>query len=187
MLNSQAGGQRETRMEMLQSYFQLRDRTDRFFESVASRYSDQIVCKPGCSKCCIGGLTVVIVEAVALGTGLGLSSDHIHIQAGQEPLRSDGPCAFLGDHGQCLAYAHRPLVCRTHGMPLLHPGEEEVSICDLNFGGIAPHSSAVLNTENLNAALFAANIVYCQKEGLDSRSRIALDRLAELAGISVRK
>lgn len=172
---------------MLQAYFQLRDRTDRFFESVASRYSDQIVCRPGCSRCCLGGLTVVIVEAVALGVGLGLSPEHIHIQAGQEPLRNDGACAFLDERGHCQVYAHRPLVCRTHGMPLLHPDEEEVSICEFNFGGIAPHSSAVLNTENLNAALFAANIVYCQKEGLDSRSRIALDRLAELAGIKVRK
>ncbi|MBN2340025.1 MAG: YkgJ family cysteine cluster protein [Deltaproteobacteria bacterium] len=172
---------------MLQAYLQLRDRTDRFFESVASRYSDQIVCKPGCAKCCEGGLTVVIVEAVALGIGLGLSKEHVHIQAGQEPLSNSGKCAFLDERGHCLAYAYRPLVCRTHGMPLLLPDAEEVSVCDLNFAGIAPHSSAVLNTENLNAALFAANLVYCQKEGLDSRSRIALDRLAELSGLWVRK
>lgn len=130
---------------------------------------------------------MVIVEAIALGTGLGLTKEHVHIQAGQEPLSTEGYCAFLDKRGHCMAYAHRPLVCRTHGMPLLHPEEQQVSVCDLNFAGIAPHSSAVLNTENLNAALFAANLVYCQKEGLDSRSRIALDRLAELAGFPVKK
>ena len=52
---------------------------------------------------------------------------------------------------------------------------------------MAPHQSAVLNTENLDAALFAANLDYCQKNGLSPMTRVPLDRLAQLAGIDIPK
>jgi len=168
---------------LLQAYFQLRDRTDRFFESAASRYRDQVMCRPGCSRCCVGGLTVVMVEAIAIGGGLGIPSERIHLQAGQLPLSDGGSCAFLDNRGHCRIYAHRPLVCRTHGMPLLQQGDGTISVCDLNFTEVSPHSSIVLNTENLHAALFATNMVYCRSSGVEPHSRVALDRLAQLAGI----
>ncbi|MCU0230868.1 MAG: hypothetical protein MUC67_05755 [Acidobacteria bacterium] len=33
------------------------------------------------------------------------------------------PCPALGGAGECLLYAHRPLVCRAHGVPMFDPGE----------------------------------------------------------------
>lgn len=32
---------------------------------------------------------------------------------------ADVPCPLLGDDGQCRVYAHRPLVCRLIGLPML--------------------------------------------------------------------
>jgi len=46
---------------------------------------------------------------------------------------------------------------------------------------MVPHQSAVLNTENLEAALFAANLDYCQRAGLHPLTRVPLDRLAQLS------
>ena len=67
-------------------------------------------------------------------------------------------------------------------MPLKYP-DGEVSICDLNFVGMDPHNSAVFDVDNLETALFAANLDYCQRMGLHPMSRVAIDRLAQLAGI----
>ncbi len=45
-------------------------------------------------------------------------------------------CPFLKDH-ECTIYEHRPLICRTHGLPLLYVNSEteewELSACELNF------------------------------------------------------
>jgi len=167
---------------MLKTYFQLRRRVDRLVDSITARYSEQIACRPTCSKCCSGGLTLTIVEAVALGRMFNIEPNRIYLQAGQAPLNNSDRCAFLDKNNLCKAYAERPFVCRTQGMPLLLPNSKEISICDLNFIGPPPHSSAVINTENLETALFAANLDYCQKAGLHPMSRVAIDRIAQLAG-----
>lgn len=165
---------------MNNGYLQLRARVDRFVASVSARYSEQINCKPGCSSCCVGGLTIVMVEAAILGEALGIHPERIFLQAGQPPLQEEGPCALLDDTGRCRAYAARPLICRTQGMPLKYPDLDGVSICELNFVDQEPHSSAVFNTEHLETALFAANLAFCRQVDLHPTSRVAIDRLAQL-------
>jgi len=169
---------------MLRPYYQLRTRVDRFVESVFARYSEQIACCPGCRQCCCGGLTLVLVEAVILGKALGIEVERVHLQAGQPPLREDGRCVLLDGDNRCMIYQNRPLICRTQGMPLKYP-DAEVSVCDLNFVGLEPHHSAVFDMDSLETALFAANLDYCQHMGLHPMSRVAIDRLAQLAGIQV--
>jgi Fe-S-cluster containining protein len=168
---------------MLHSYHQLRTRIDRFVESVFARYSEQIACRPGCGQCCCGGLTLVMVEAVVLGEALGIEAERVHLQAGQPPLYEDGHCGLLDDENRCMIYKDRPLICRTQGMPLKYPGAE-VSTCDLNFVGLEPLHSAVFDMDNLEIALFAANLDYCQRMGIHPMSRVAIDRLARLSGIN---
>lgn len=168
---------------MLHPYHQLRTRIDRFVESVFARYSKQIACRPGCGQCCCGGLTLVMVEAVVLGEALGIEAERVHLQAGQPPLYEDGHCGLLDDENRCMTYKDRPLICRTQGMPLKYPGAE-VSTCDLNFVGLEPLHSAVFDMDNLETALFAVNLDYCQHMGIHSMSRVAIDRLARLSGIN---
>ncbi len=169
---------------MTRAYFQLRKRVDRHVESVFARCDDQIACKPGCADCCEGGLTLVMVEAVVLGGELGLPPERVHLQAGQPPLRKDGPCALLDEQDRCLAYPARPIICRSHGVPLLYPDAEDPVGCPLNFVGRRPHSSAVLDMEKLETALFAVNLDYCRRIGLHPLSRVAIDRLAALPGMA---
>ncbi len=167
---------------MLRAYYQLRQRLDRLVESIVARYPEQITCRPGCAACCVGGLTLCAVEAVALGEKLGVDRDRVHLQAGQAPLDADDRCAFLDAGCRCGVHPSRPLICRTQGMPLLYPDREGVVTCDLNFTTLDPHSSAVVHMENLETALFAVNLAYCRTAGLHPMSRVPMHRLAQLSG-----
>jgi len=65
-------------------------------------------------------------------------------------------CAFLGRAGECTIYAARPLICRTHGLPLayrvyeydMHGREIEPDVpeytelwCDLNFRALSDEAA----------------------------------------------
>jgi len=43
------------------------------------------------------------------------------------------PCPALDDSGACLIYAHRPIVCRTFGLPLREGSAYLGQECELNF------------------------------------------------------
>jgi hypothetical protein len=185
MLNPRAADATLVAVTTPHNYLQLRSRVDRFVDSILGRYREQIQCRAGCHACCAPGLTVVIVEAVLVGEALGISRERVFLQAGQPPLSEQGACALLDAAGDCAAYEHRPLTCRIQGLPLKYPDRADLSVCALNFVGAEPHPSAVFDVENLETALFAANLDFCQRAGLRPMSRVALDRLAELAGMPV--
>lgn len=172
---------------MIHAYLQLRTRVDRHVQSVVTRYDEQIACRLGCDKCCVAGLTLVLVEAVVLGRALGIEDERVLLQAGQPPHASEGPCALLDPDGRCRAYRARPLICRTQGIPLAYPDTAALSCCELNFQSLEPHRSAALDMENLETALFAANLAFCRTLDLHPLSRVAIDRLAPLAGIEGKK
>ncbi len=165
---------------MLDSYNALLTRIDRFAASVRARYEEQIVCSPSCSECCQAGLTLVMVEAVVLGTAFNISEERIHLQAGQPPLYDEGYCALLAKDNLCLAYGKRPIICRTNGLPLKYPGHRNAIFCEKNFISQIPHKSTILDMTNTETALFAANLDYCRKAGLNPMARVAIDRLASL-------
>jgi len=165
---------------MLESYFALRTRIDRFQASVRARYGEQINCHAGCASCCAAGLTIVLVEAVSLGTAFDIAEERIYLQAGQPPLSDTGRCALLNENDLCAVYAARPLICRTHGLPLQYPDQAEISICEKNFLFQKPHQSAILDVSNMEKALFAVNLEYCRHVGLNPLARVAVDRLAEM-------
>jgi len=164
----------------MKAYLAVRDRVDRFYDSVEARYSDQITCRAGCAECCQGGLTVLTIEATAMGRELGIDEERIALQAGQAPLREDGGCAFLDEDERCRAYAQRPLTCRTHGLALTLSAGDVVLSCDKNFVSQKPHHSSVLDVETMQTTLFAVNLDFCRRAGLNPMARMALDRLFEL-------
>ena len=78
----------------------------------------------------------------------------------------------------CAIYPARPLICRTHGMAIQYPDQEEWDACPLNFID-APlnqiDSQYVLHAEAVTTNLLRLNLAFCMIAGN-----------AELAGERVR-
>ena len=51
------------------------------------------------------------------------------------PDEDETPCPLVGADGRCLVYAHRPMTCRLHGLPLIDRSGEVLhdEWCTLNF------------------------------------------------------
>ena len=150
-------------MSELDNYLALRDRVDELCAGTCRRLAAEISCRPGCDACC-RHLSIFAVEAAALAAELetlpALQADLIRRKAAQ--AGADTPCPLLHE-GLCLLYRARPIICRTHGLPLLIAREDgnEIDFCPENFRGLKSIPGAdVIDLERLNALLAAINAVY---------------------------
>ncbi len=118
------------------SYLELADRIDRFTQNVIQHHGSEIRCKPGCSDCCRVDLSIYVFEAEhILGAFEKLTSkqqESVLERARNLSRGRSGDCPFL-EQNICLAYENRPIICRTHGLVLLVPGEDRISVCLHNF------------------------------------------------------
>lgn len=157
---------------------ELTAKVDAFFARVEQRHGAAMQCQSGCSDCCHVRLTVTAVEAAALrGLVAGWSA------AQRRALAPEGPadrCAALDAAGRCKVYAARPLVCRSHGVPvrIQRRGLPVVESCHRNFRSVEPDRDCVLDQATLSATLFAVDAA----AGGGDRVDLA-DLLAELAAI----
>jgi Fe-S-cluster containining protein len=62
--------------------------------------------------------------------------------------------------GLCAIYDDRPLICRSHGLPLWSREDEQVFHCALNFRDGQPDRRSVLDLEALNRPLAAMAELY---------------------------
>lgn len=137
--------------DRIQRWRQVAQRADAFFADVARLHGDQMACKPGCTECCHPALSVVRVEALAILLALSRLTE-----AERAPLREAAAdagrarCPLLAPDERCAVYPLRPLICRTHGLPVLE--DEGVSLCPLNFRDGIPED-AVLDGSVLAAQL----------------------------------
>lgn len=111
-------------------YYQLRKEIDVLCESLEKVHHQHLNCKKGCDLCCMA-ISVFPVEFYAIKAELDLKSI-----SGLPVPQNDVDCRYLVDHS-CAIYPSRPVICRTHGLPLLYmslDGDEyELSCCELNF------------------------------------------------------
>lgn len=147
----------------LDNYHQLLARVDDLCRSITDHLGDSITCSPGCSSCCLP-ITIFPVEAAALAAALDrlpaeTASDirrHVHRHADWER------CPLLRDE-RCLLYEARPIICRTHGLPILF-GEESgqrIDCCPRNrLPEGALSGSSVIDLDRLNSVLVAVNALY---------------------------
>jgi Fe-S-cluster containining protein len=164
-------------------YRELRQRSDQRVERLLACHASHLTCRPGCFGCC-ANLSVLPVEYYSI-------LDELR-QAGLTQLAFDETayCGFLSD-GVCRIYAFRPLICRTHGLPVaflnenLAPPQINVSYCPLNFLDIsiedlffAPENT--LDLDELNDALYQANVEFLRQRPelcLSTTDRIPLRQL----------
>src|SRR5690349_10501663 len=101
-----------------------------------------VVCRPGCTSCCLGAFEITTTDAARLHEGLKrldpLRSARILERAAKYGDGSgqgeDDPCPVLDPATElCELYEHRPLLCRTFG-PATRIGSS-IGVCHLCFEG----------------------------------------------------
>ena len=151
---------------------------DAFGARVTAQHAAAFACQPGCSSCCYQHLSVLPVEFARLAAAVGALDEEARealaarLQDVPGRGRDDPRCPLLDDEGACRVYAARPLICRTHGLPIQlpdpvqRPGPTSApdptsaprrDVCPLNFTG-SPSlgelpAEDVLDVERLNATL----------------------------------
>ncbi len=174
-------------------YVDLRDRVDRRAGELLARHGRAITCRARCCDCCVD-LTVFPVEYHAILADLRRAG------VASLPIDPSAACGFLRD-GLCVLYEARPLICRTHGLPLAFEDDRSprrlrtASSCPRTFDGADPAAIGVgpadaLEVEPMNAELFEINLTFARERAdgeIDPTRRIPLRRLVEdLAAMSVR-
>jgi len=124
-------------------------------------------CETGCSDCCHVRLTITAVEAAAIR----------RLAPRVVPNPAPDRCAALDAAGRCQIYAARPIVCRSHGVPIrIREGSlPVVQSCHRNFTHTTPDPDCVLDQTTLSTVLLAI-------DGGAERVDLA-SLLAELAAI----
>ena len=156
-------------MESLNNYRSLLAKVDELAAVISSKYASHIACRAGCDGCC-RHLTLSLVEGVALAVAFKeLPPAQVgYLRERAAKAADDSPCPLLMD-GLCALYAARPLICRTHGLPILIAEGEarRVDFCPRNFQGIdSLPGSALIDLERLNTALAAVNALFTKTAGM---------------------
>ncbi len=158
----------------------LRDRVYNHAQRVLLSHAAHFACRLGCTDCCQTERTVSDVEFEALARAVAAlpAETRDRLRARTETT----PCPLLLDGG-CAVYDERPLICRSHGLPLVMEGQHDV--CPLNFTDLSiltlPDHD-LLSVDTLTAVLVAVNALYCQEEGGDAHRRRPVRELLVDAG-----
>ncbi|MGQ8338014.1 YkgJ family cysteine cluster protein [Sunxiuqinia sp. A32] len=142
--------------EMRKRYSELRSAIDELSNKLFKMHHSHVECKKGCDLCCMD-YQIFPVEFDSIKEAI----KNEEIQTG---TKENGSCIFLKDH-ECQIYEHRPIICRTHGLPLLFMNDEqwELSACELNFTNFDDEEFTAENTfpqDKFNSLLFVLNKNY---------------------------
>jgi Fe-S-cluster containining protein len=157
-------------MKSLDNYLELLARVDDLCSKTVSEFASHVTCRQGCDSCC-RHLTLSRVEGAALAVAMAElpEEEAEHLRQRAALATADSPCPLL-EHGSCLLYRARPIICRTHGLPLLikRDGTPQVDFCPLNFQGVQTlPGRAIIDLDRLNTALAAINSLFIREAGLD--------------------
>lgn len=140
-----------------EKYKQLLNEIDKHSASLEDQHHKHIKCKNGCAFCCID-FSVFPVEFYFILNEL----KNENIKHSTNGNLNNDVCAFLRNHS-CTIYLQRPIMCRTHGLPLLYANDEgdyELSACELNFTDFDYADFTMENTlpqDKYNSKLFLLN------------------------------
>ena len=175
----------------LRQYRELRDRVDRAGGRLVDMHCKHIACRPGCHDCCTD-LAVSAAEYRAILEDLraaGVTADSL-------PFDPNAACAFLSG-GLCTLYRFRPIICRTHGLPIAFTSDSDdddepwpevsVSFCPKNFIEADPQAldfgpDNTLDLDALNAELAEINRRHAEEvggAGVRADRRMPLSRLRD--------
>jgi uncharacterized protein len=142
-----------------EDYFRLRKDIDERTEILEKEHKIHLSCKSGCDICCMD-YNIFPVEFYSILKEL----QNLKFKPKPLPKKEEesSSCVFLKDH-KCTIYQSRPVICRTHGLPLLYNNDDdewELSTCELNFSDFDYGDFSKKNTfaqDIYNSKLFVLN------------------------------
>lgn len=151
---------------LITQYQKLCQYCDEVFAATFDAVRPHIRCARGCAACCILE-TVVPLEASVIASYLHTSSPPILPVLKDGTDQSTEQCIFL-QNNECTIYPVRPIICRTHGLPIIYLDREGIDTCPLNFTDVDLTSidkrflfDAGAITENL----MRLNLAFCMMTG----------------------
>jgi Fe-S-cluster containining protein len=159
------------------SYLALVEKVDAFFERVAGRYADKIKCAAGCADCCRRIITLYPFEIDLMMAAVAelepAELEGVIQRARQADRDPEAACPLLFED-RCLIYTARPIICRTHGLPMLVPGEDSLSMCVYNLRGLEHlDGDCVLDLKPVNQILATVNHLVASSKG-ESPERVGV-------------
>lgn len=168
----------------IEEYFGLRKRIDTQIHTIRAVYEKDIACSAGCSSCCTN-LTVFPIEFYAILEDLKNNG----VAPGNISFDESAQCGFLDKKHLCRIYASRPIICRTHGLPILFLNDSpdnpewEVSFCERNFQADSQlefGEEFLVDIEEINLELDRVNRAFIQSGRKDIiKTRIPLRHLVD--------
>lgn len=167
--------------ESIRDYYTLRESIEEASSAIAQQHPSHMKCQKGCDSCCMA-ISVFPVEFYAIQE----EQREFLEQADRPEPGDETACRFLVDHA-CTIYTSRPVICQTHGLPLLYMNSEgtawELSHCEQNFREVpveAFHSENTLVMDTFNSRLFQINQAFVSENaslGYHETDRIPLAEL----------
>jgi Fe-S-cluster containining protein len=126
---------------------------DRALAESARRSGEWLVCRPGCTSCCMGPFEITELDVLRLQRGfieLYTSDPDRAAQIRHRAARWSGqedPCPALDPaSGTCDLYTFRPVTCRVFGPPV-SCGSGAIGVCELCYEGATPEQIAACAVE----------------------------------------
>lgn len=142
---------------LFEDYKILRKEIDELSNNLAKNHSEHMKCKKACDMCCMD-YSIFPIEFHSILNDLKEKKTVPEFSS----ERKENVCVFLNKH-VCSIYQQRPIICRTHGLPLLFMNDNsdwELSACDLNFKSYNFEEFTLENTfpqDKYNSKLYLLN------------------------------
>ncbi|MFT3766014.1 MAG: YkgJ family cysteine cluster protein [Minicystis sp.] len=165
-------------------------KVDAFFAKVHARFPDEdgVTCHAGCDDCCRRRFSVTAIEAEVIAEALAALPEARREALADRARGGDpGVCPALDEGGRCAVYEARPLICRTHGLPIRFAAppagkralpvqsEPTIDACPKNFAGrdlaVLP-ADAVLDQTTLSTILGALDAARAAELGAPRGERV---------------
>ncbi len=156
------------------AYYEFIKYVDEKIAAIEKKHSKNISCGKGCSSCCLD-TSVLPIEFFSIVYALK--------EKNILPDLTGESCSMLKNK-LCQIYELRPLICRTHGLPLAYGEEDEpnlknITFCEMNFKEKIPAFSAsnTLDMDDINIELVRLNENFIRSFGKELPERIDLKEI----------
>ncbi|MCF8359850.1 MAG: YkgJ family cysteine cluster protein [Prolixibacteraceae bacterium] len=170
--------------EVLKEYRQLRNEIDARCTQLHREHKNHTQCRKGCSGCCMDFRLLPVEFHYILNQ---IINKRVEVNL----VHEKGECVFLVND-TCSIYEHRPVICRSHGLPILFTDEKfnnlSLTFCPLNFKDVPDDYFSLENSydqDTYNQKLFSINqsfIKTFQDEQYAEKQMIEMSRLVGCLG-----